>query len=131
MSDIGFYRSPLELDSELCHLLGVMTARWSMVELAMLHFFCEMLQNEDTATALYYSTGSVRQRIEFLKETASTTFEWQHDYDDFSELLSKIYGAFKTRNRLVHSSYQAVITSGGCDIDFTLYGIVGICYAIT
>lgn len=111
MADIGFYRSPLEFDDDLCNLLGVMTARWSMVELAMHDFFCEMLQNENTGTALYYSTGSVRQRVEFLKAAAKTTFAWEEDFDKFSALLSNIYSTFQTRNRLVHSSYQAVITT--------------------
>ncbi|HEV7690491.1 MAG TPA: hypothetical protein VGO52_06705 [Hyphomonadaceae bacterium] len=103
------YRSPLEHDEEYIRLLGVITARWSLLEEGMIYFLGELLGDDDTAREMYLSTGAFRQRTELIKAACTVQIldpEWR---DRAHRMLATAYDAFKVRNRMVHSSYHALI----------------------
>ena len=103
------WRSPLEADDELCRLLGIVTARWSMMENAIAVSLGNFLNDNNLAFHLFRTTGSFRGRIDILRAVARADFSWSNDLEKFEKLLEKIYKAFRVRNRIIHSPFSVVV----------------------
>lgn len=107
-----FFRSPLETDDQLIMLLGLISARWSMMEEALAELLGEVLNNFDTGYELYFAASAFRQRIELLKTAVHSEFE-DESSEKLCSLLNRVYDAFKSRNRMIHSPYHAVLEENG------------------
>ncbi|MEZ5920274.1 MAG: hypothetical protein R3C60_02875 [Parvularculaceae bacterium] len=108
MPELDIY-SPLELDDELCRQLGILTARWSMLEEALYRLLGHLIGDEDTARKMYFSLGAFRQRIELIKAAADEQILIEGDFFTCSDLLTKIYDLFKKRSTLIHRAYCVVV----------------------
>ena len=107
-----FYKSPLESDNEYVMLLGLVSARWSMMEEALAHLLGHILENLDTGYQLYFCTSSFRQRIELIKAAAKSELA-EDTENQISAIVSKVYDAYKARNKMIHEPYHAMLTVDG------------------
>lgn len=88
------------------------------MEEALAHFLGRIVGDDETAKALYFSISGFRQRVEMIKAAVDDQFVYEDDYASTIDLLSKIYSAFKTRNRLVHSHYVIVVKNRDGELSY-------------
>lgn len=106
---MAFYKSPLETDEEYILLLGIVSARWAMMEEALAYLLGETLSNFETGYDIYFCASSFRQRIELIKTTAASQLT-DAASQVINDLANDVYDAFKARNKMIHTPYHMVGT---------------------
>lgn len=101
-------QSPLEHDEDYLRLLGLVSARWTVMEEGLIILLGHLLGHNEMARSLYLSQGAFRARIELLKSACSSSLEPVME-ESVLGTLSKIYDLFKSRNKMIHSPYHAVV----------------------
>lgn len=102
------HRSPLEQDPTYIPLLGVIAARWAMMESLLEHLLGIFFDDDILGSALYQSQGGLRQRIEMLKGACNACVN-PESRGDYIDVLVDIYDLFKARNKMIHTPYHLVV----------------------
>jgi hypothetical protein len=97
--------SPLELDEELVHALGLVSARWSALEIGLADLLGRFLRVDHAGEAALFALSSFSQRLNLVKAVASYSLESERDLKIVSALLEKIERLWLKRNLFVHSHY--------------------------
>lgn len=79
-----------------------------MTEEAVCNVLGAILDNSELGRRLYLSQGGFRQRIELVK-AAVEEFEQEEFVTRAKTALARCYDLFKSRNKLMHSAYHAIV----------------------
>jgi hypothetical protein len=105
--------SPIEQHPEILHWLGVITARWSVVESLLANTLGDILNDRRKAVTIYYSLGSFRQRQQLILSVATAHLQPSYQRRIIERCLEKLGKLWSARNGFMHSPFIAA----GFDIE--------------
>lgn len=98
-------RSPLEHEPDFVAGIGLLTARWAMLEAELATTLGLLIRNAEAGPTLYYALGSFQQRLNLIRAIMPEALTVERHRHIVRTLISRIARLWSDRNKLVHSHY--------------------------
>jgi hypothetical protein len=96
-------KSPLENSPKHIELLGIITARWATMDIALLGLTAAAMRGDyNLATATYFSSNAQSLRFDLIRALIKTTKWSKEQKDEATKLIDKVDKLWETRNKVIH-----------------------------